>query len=447
MQSGKLPLEPNRSVSVWRDRVASVAPRLTGRKASSAKTAVRVLIIVENLPVERDTRVRRECQTLLGAGYGVSVICPRGPDTDDDLPELRQVDVQRYPPPPGGRTKLGFAFEFLYSWLAAAALTVKVFATHGFDAIQACNPPDTYFALALPFKLAGKRFIFDQHDLAPEMFVSRFGGKDAMVLRALRVLELATFLTADHVISTNESARHIAITRGRKDEEAVTVVRNGPGLGHAKDREVRPELKHGRRFLCCWVGVMQGVDDGVDLALRAIHHLVYVMGENDCHFAFLGDGESFERMRALAENLQILDHVNFTGWVSQDVVSDYLATADVGLQINPRTPRTETATAIKTMEYMAFGLPVVALDTKETRRSAGDAAMYARSDDVGTYAGLVRELVHDPLRRAEMGRIGRQRVADELAWEHQAKRYLEVYHRVFPQDRAPGPGRPGPEKT
>lgn len=415
--------------ALWQ-RSASIVARCTRRKGPSGE-ALRVLIIVENLPIERDTRVRKECQALLRAGYGVSVICPGGSDTDVGLPELRQVDVQRYPPPPEGTTKLGFAWEFIYSWLATAVLTLKVFTTSGFDAIQACNPPDIYFAIAVPFKILGKPFVFDHHDLAPEMFVGRFGNKNVMMLGILRALEAATFLTADHVISTNESQRHVALTRGRRKEDSVTVVRNGPLLDRTDIRRLRPEFKHGRRFLCCWVGIMQGVDDGVDLALRAVHHLVYVSGERDCHFAFLGDGESFDRMQRLGKDLKILDYVDFTGWVSQEIVSDYLRVADVGLQPNPKTPRIETATAIKTMEYMAFGLPVVAFDVKETRRSAGDAVAYAKSDDVATYAGLVSDLLHDPVRRAQMGRVGRQRVADELAWVHQEKRYLEVYDRVL----------------
>lgn len=416
-------------LSTLRNWATNLAGRSTG-PGSAPGAALRVLIIVENLPVERDTRVLRECKTLVDAGYGVSVICPRGRGTAVDLPELRQVDIQRYRPPPQPRTKLGFAWEFLYSWFATAALTGKVFATRGFDAIQACNPPDTYFAIAAPFKMLGRPFVFDHHDLAPEMFLARFAKGDILVLSILRALELATFLTADHVISTNESFRDVALTRGHRSEHTVTVVRNGPMLHHAGGA-VRPELKHGRPFLCCWVGTMQGVDDGVELALRAVHHLVYVMGESNCHFAFLGDGEAFARMRSLAEDLQILEHVNFTGWVCQDVVYDYLATADVGLQPNPKTPRIEMATAIKTMEYMAFALPVVAFDGKETRRSAADAAVYAESEDAASYAAAVRDLLHDPARRAEMGRIGRRRVADELAWEHQEKRYLEVYHRLF----------------
>lgn len=430
----------------WRNRTASFVSRLTGRQQPPA-AAPRVLVIVENLPVERDTRVRKQCQSLVGAGYGVSVICPRGSKTDLEIPELRQVDVHRYPAPPGGGTKLGFAWEFLYSWLATAALTIEVFVTRGFDAIQACNPPDTYFALAAPFKILGRPFVFDHHDLAPEMFVARFARRDVLVLGILRALERATFLTADHVISTNESFRDVALTRGHRSEHTVTVVRNGPRLDSAQGRSACPALKHGRRFLCCWVGVMQGVDDGVELALRAVRHLVHAMGESDCHFTFLGDGEAFDRMRRLAGDLQILEHVSFTGWVSQDVVADHLATADVGLQPNPRTPRIEMATAIKTMEYMSFALPVVAFDGKETRRSAGDAAVYAESEDAAGYAAAVRDLLHDPARRAEMGRIGRRRVADELAWEHQAKRYLEVYHRVLRQDGGPLAVRPGPETT
>ncbi len=390
----------------------------------------RVLIIVENLPLERDTRVRRECLALLEAGYGVSVICPRG--TSDPLEgTLAQVKLHQYRPASSRTSRWGFAYEFSYAWLTTFALTMKVLVSEGFDIIQACNPPDTYVALALPFKLLGKRFIFDHHDLAPELYAIRFGRERGLTMTVLKLCERATIKWADHVISTNESIRNVAIGRGKKEAGSVTVVRNGPELSEVRLARPQPHLKRKRRFLCCWVGVIGAVDDGVDLALRAIHLLVRRQGRRDCQFTFIGDGEAFAPMQALADELDIGEFVTFTGWLARAEVFDHLATADVGLQPDPKNPRTDAATAIKTMEYMAFGVPIVAFDVHETRVSAEGAALYAHPNDVSAYAELIATLLDNPERRAVMGEVGRRRVEQELAWNHQKKAYLEVFRRYL----------------
>lgn len=386
----------------------------------------RVLIIVENMPVPRDRRVWLECGALLARGYGVSVICPRGPG-EAKREELDGVRIYRYRPPAQPKGKVGYLYEYAYSFMMTTALTLRVLVADGFDAIQACNPPDIYFLLAVPFRLAGKPFVFDHHDLSPELYMVRFDRRDGAVLKLLLLLERASMRTADHVIATNESIREIALARGGKAGDDVTVVRNGPLLEQARHRSPRPELKEGRDFLCCWLGVMGSVDDGVDLALGAVHHIVHVWGRQDCHFAFLGTGESFDDLVQLARRLKVEEWVSFPGWVSRDTAYDYLATADLGLQPDPKNFRTDRATAIKTMEYMAFEVPVVAFDVVETRRSAGEAAAYAQPNDLGSFAELVCELLDDPQRRAAMGSIGRARVAEGLAWEHQRGTYVAVY--------------------
>lgn len=379
--------------------------------------------------MERDSRVRRECSALLDAGYAVSVICPRGPD-GSDLSELRGVRVHRYPAPPPARSPGGFAVEFGYSWLAAAVLTVRVLQKDGFDVLQACNPPDTYFPIALVLRLTRRHFVYDHHDLAPELYRARFG-RTGVVFKTLLALEWATFFAADHVVTTNESMRRVALGRGGKAPEAVTVVRNGPELKEVQVCVPCPELKKGdAMFLCCWVGVMGALDDGVDLALEAIAYLVHVLGRSNCHFAFLGDGEALSDLRALAARLEIEPFVTFTGWVPRQRVFDYLATADLGLQPDPKTDRTDQATAIKTMEYMAFGLPVVAFDVHETRESAGGAAAYASGNEPASFASLIDELLADPERRAAMGLLGRERVENELAWDHQKVAYVGVFDHL-----------------
>jgi glycosyltransferase involved in cell wall biosynthesis len=233
------------------------------------------------------------------------------------------------------------------------------------------------------------------------------------------------------VISVNAPQAQIARARGHKSAEEVTLVANGPLLAETASRSTRPELRHDKAFLCCWVGVMGAVDDGVDLAVHAIDHLVHDLGRVDCHFAFLGDGEAYADVTRLAQDLGLWDWVTFTGWAERETVGDYLATADIGLQPDPKNARTDLATAVKTMEYMAWGVPVVAFDLEETRRTVGAAGVYVSGNDPLAFAKAIDGLLSDPERRHTMGEIGRQLVRDSLAWEHQQVRYVGVYDRLL----------------
>jgi glycosyltransferase involved in cell wall biosynthesis len=389
---------------------------------------VRVLILVENLPVERDPRVRRECAALISNGFEVSVICPRGSGVA--VPGLERVAVHTYPAPPESRSALSFIWEFAYSWVMTAILTLKLWLTEPFNAIQACNPPDTLFAIAVPYRLVGIPFVFDHHDLTPEVFTARYGVTSGPIFRLLQALERATFAAASHVIATNESFRQIALRRGGKRPEEVTVVRNGPELRAWHSRASRPELLHGRSHLCVWLGTMF-VDDGVELALRAVASLVHDRGREDCHFSFIGDGQKRREVLALADDLAISDWVSFPGWIPLEEAYDYLATAQLGLSPNPKSPRLDVSTSMKVMEYMAFSLPVVAFDVDETRASAGPAAVYATGNDPTRYGQLIDELLNDPARREQMGEEGRTRIENGLSWEHQQQRYVEVYRRLL----------------
>lgn len=399
---------------------------VTGGSAG-AGAAPHIVVLVENLPLERDARVKRQCRALIDAGYRVSVICPRG-DTDDA--GIPGVAVYSYPPPKERSTKTGFLWEYGYSWVMSAFKIAKLIRTDPFQAVQACNPPDTYFLLVLPFKLLLRTpFVFDHHDLSPELYAARYGRHHGLLPAALRTLERGTFLAADHVIATNDTIRKVALDRGRKGAGDVTVVRNGPELERVRGRP-RPEGRTDGGFLCCWVGVM-GVDDGVDVALRALEELVYQRGRRDCQFLFMGDGESSAAMRDLAQEIDVGDWVRFTGWLSEEEVYDHLASADIGLAPDPKSPRSDSSTMMKVMEYMACGLPVVAFDVRETRVSAGDAGVYADADDIPAYARLIDELLDDPRRRASMGGSGRRKVETQLAWDHQKRAYVEMYDRLL----------------
>jgi glycosyltransferase involved in cell wall biosynthesis len=305
---------------------------------------------------------------------------------------------------------------------------MRAAAREGFDVIQACNPPDTYWALAAPFKPFGKRFVFDQHDLCPEVYVSRFPDGSGAVRRALTLLERATYALADHVVATNESYRETAIARGKVPARRVTVVRTGPNPDRLRKGAPVDSWRHGKRYVCAYLGVM-GPQDGVDLALRAAAAIVR-SGRDDVHFVFVGSGDSYDELVSLADELGIAERVTFTGRVPDETVFEVLSTADVGLSPDPLNPLNDVSTMNKTMEYMAFELPVVAFDLKETRVSAGPAAVYAPPNDTDAFADAILELLDDPERRAEMGRQGRERVERELAWRHQAPRYLSVYESL-----------------
>jgi glycosyltransferase involved in cell wall biosynthesis len=277
--------------------------------------------------------------------------------------------------------------------------------------------------------------VFDHHDLCPELYESRFDGGSQVLHRALLALEWCTHQAAHHVIVTNDSYRHIALTRGGKRDRDVTVVRTGPDPDRLRPGPPDPQLRRGRPHLVAYLGTM-GPQDGVDLAVWAADHIVHQCGRRDISFTLIGSGDSFAQLVALRDKLGLGDYVEFTGRVSDETVAHILSTADVGLCPDPKNPLNDVSTMNKTMEYMAFALPVVAFDLRETRVSAGEAAAYASPNEVAELARLVVELIDDEPQRRSMGALGRARVVDSLAWAHQRADYVGVYdeltHRVVP---------------
>jgi glycosyltransferase involved in cell wall biosynthesis len=385
-------------------------------------TRPRVLFLVENVPLARDHRLRKQAEALVANGFDVSVICRADPD-NRQLPGVR---VYEYPAPADATSKLGFVREYGYSWLMAVALTVRALLAGGLDAVQVCGNPDIYFTIGWPLKLLGKPLVFDQRDLAPELYAFRYGRRSGVVHSVLRWLERVSYRAADQVITVNDSLRDVAYERGHLAPGSVTVVGNGPVLARATRGRARAELRNGRRHLACFLGLM-GPQDRLDLAVRAVHELVHRSGRTDTHFAFLGDGESRPPAEDLAAELGLRDWVSFAGWVDEEEAFTYLSTADIGLEPN----LDGMVSPVKAMEYMAFGLPLVAFDLKETRALAGEAAVYASPGDVAEFARLIDELLDDPLRRAELGRAGRRRVEEWIAWDHQQAAYVGVYRRLF----------------
>ena len=396
----------------------------------------RVLIIVQNLPVPFDRRVWLECQALTRDGHQVTVVCPKGKD-DPPYQVIDGVEIYKYRPYAPGGSKISFVTEYVYSFAATAWLAFKARRRGRFAVMQACNPPDIFWPIALMLRaLDATRFVFDHHDLCPELFQSRFPGGPQLPYRGLVALERATHRTANHVISTNDSYREIAITRGGKPPQDVTVVRTGPDPQRLRRGEPDPALRRGRRFLAAYIGVM-GPQDGVDIVIRAADVVVNELRRDDIAFTLIGSGDCYAELVALRDELGLAGHVEFTGRAPDELVSRILSTADAGLSPDPKNPLNDLSTMNKTMEYMAFELPVVAFDLRETRVSAAGAAVYVQPNDVREYAKAIVALMDDEPKRATLGKLGRTRVEQELAWSHQERAYLDVYRRLTVGDRAP----------
>jgi glycosyltransferase involved in cell wall biosynthesis len=397
----------------------------------------RILIIVQNLPVPFDRRVWLECQALVSAGYRVAVVCPKG-SGDPSFEVVDTVQLYKYRPYAPGGSKLGFITEYVYSFLATAWQMLKARRSGRFAVIQACNPPDIFWPLALAFRaLDGSRFVFDHHDLCPELYLSRFPSGPKLPYRGLLALERRTHQAADHVVSTNDSYREIAMTRGGKRPDEVTVVRTGPDLRRLRAGEPDPGLRRGRRYLVAYIGVM-GPQDGVDIVVRAADIVVRKFGRDDIAFTLIGSGDCYDELVTLRDRLGLAGHVEFTGRAPDELVMRIMSTADAGLSPDPKNPLNDVSTMNKTMEYMVFELPVVAFDLRETRVSAGDAAVYVQPNDEEKYAAAIVALLDDEPRRQVMGKLARERVEQELAWDHQESAYLGVYERVIGQAKAAG---------
>jgi glycosyltransferase involved in cell wall biosynthesis len=396
----------------------------------------RVLHLSENLTLPFDRRVWMELNALREAGYQVSAICPMGEGGTEPHEVLNGIRIWRYPAPPATRGFVSYVWEFLYCWLRTAWLTMGVFGRYGFDVIHTANPPDTFWAIALPFKLVGVKFVFDHHDLCPELYLSRFGSERAGSLphRLLGALEHAQFACADLVISTNESYRQVALTRGGKTRGQVEVVRSGPSHQRfATVREPDPALKRGKPYLVAYLGVM-APQDGVDHLVRAAR--LVLAQRDDVTFTFIGAGDSYEELKGLAASLGLGTACQFTGRIPDADVERILATADVCVSPDPKNPLNDVSTMNKVLEYMACAKPVVCFDLREHRHSAGEGALYAEPNRDEDLAAKITQLLDDPALRERLGAMNRRRFLDTLAWEHNAGALIAAYGRLCGKPRA-----------
>lgn len=390
----------------------------------------KILIIVENLPVPFDTRVWQEATTLAANGYTVSVICPKGKGFDKEYEELEGVRIYRHDLPAEGNGAIGYAREYLTALREEYRLARKIYDEVGFDVIHGCNPPDDIYMVARAFRGKGVDYVFDHHDICPELFEAKFGKKSGLLYKSQLWLERNTYRHCKFAFVTNESYRQIALTRGGMAPEDVIVLRSGPKLERLKIQEPKPEIRRGKRYMVGYLGVI-GQQEGIEYLLEAARYLKEEKGRDDIFWGIVGGGPHLAELRRQCSRMGLDDVVEFTGRVSDQKLLDYLNTADVCVNSDEYNEMNDKSTMNKILEYMALGKPIVQFDLTEGRYSAQEASLYARPNDARDLGDKVAELLADPERRRRMGEYGRQRVLNELSWEHTSKALLEGYERYF----------------
>ncbi len=391
----------------------------------------KVLLLIENCSVPMDNRVWAEAITLREQGLLVSVIGPKGTRLDQESYIcLDGIHIYRYRLPANNSNSTAYLLEYAVAMVITFLLSLKVWLRHGFDVIHAANPPDTLFMIGLFYRLLGKKFIFDQHDLSPEMFQVKFQERMKFLHRLLRFFECCSYRTANLVITSNSTMKRVAGERGHVPEDRIFAVYNGVDLNRIKPMPPEPALKRGRPYLLAFVGAME-VQDGVEYILHALHALVHKRGRQDVSLVLMGDGDHAPALKQLAHQLQLDEYVHFNGWTSADDVSRYLSVADVGLTPEPQNGLNEYCTLGKTLEYMALGKPAVAFDLAETRLLAQDAILYAAPNLVEDFTDKIEMLLNDAALRDHMGAIGRKRIEEALSWEHTKMELLRAYEALL----------------
>jgi glycosyltransferase involved in cell wall biosynthesis len=392
-------------------------------------------MLVENLPVPGDRRVWYEALALRERGYRVSIICPKGATHyQESFLRLENIDIYRYKLPKTRQKYLAYLVEYTVAIVMTFCLSIKVLMRQGFDVIHACNPPDLFFCIGFFYRCFGKKYIFDQHDLVPELFQTIFQGKARFVYKIMLLMEWCSHHVANLVIVTNGSQQLITKRSGYMADKMV-VVRSGPELDRLRFIEPDPALKQGRQYLLAYIGVM-GAQDGVEYALYAFAELIHKRKRRDVFLVLMGDGDHAPALHALAHHLELDAFLHFSGWATIDDLSRYLSAADIGLSPDPKNGVNEYCTMNKTMDYMAMGLPVVAFDLVETRVSAQGAALYALPNNIEHFADQIEELLDNEELRLSMGTLGRARVVNELQWEHQKPLLLNAYDALFQRSSA-----------
>lgn len=390
----------------------------------------KVLIVVQNLPVPLDRRVWLEATSLTENGYHVSVICPMGRGWDKAYEEIDGVHIYRFPEPPEAHSgAIAYAKEYWHSLKHMFRLAKKVRREQGFDVIHGCNPPDLIFLLGLRYRMAGVKYLFDHHDVCPELFEAKFNRR-GLLYKVMLLWERITFKVADVSMATNESFRRIAIRRGGMAPDDVFVVRSAPRIDDFLPGEGRQDYRKGRRTVFGYVGVI-GQQEGMDLLVIAAEHLIQKLGHSDVHFVIIGFGPQLEEVMADVKRRGLENYFTFTGALFGAEMLEALNAVDIGLSPDPKNKMNDISTMNKIMEYMTLEKPVVQFDLTEGYASAGEASVYAAANSPEDFASKIAWLIDNPEQQVEMGRKGRARVLSQLSWQHSVPHLLQAYDRIY----------------
>ena len=409
-------------------------------------------MFVENA-FPNDTRVKNEADALTAAGYSVTVVGMRKKqqpfsEVVDGIQVYRIPRLELFNKTPLEnptffqrvwiklKSLIGYVSEYVYFTSACFTMSIYVAFKHGFDVIHAHNPPDTLFLVALPHKLLGKKYIFDHHDLCPELYRSRYGAGNDFLARVLQLVEWGNLKLADVTIATNESYKQIQMERGGRKPESIFIVRNGPNRTRMTTVAPSERLRKMDRKILCYIGSLNP-QDGVDYLLRALKHLVYDLNRKDFYCVIIGNGDSLQDLRDLSAQLKLDGYVELTGYISDRELQEYLSASDICMDPDPSSPLNDVSTWIKVMEYMAYGKPIVSFDLKETRFSAQDAGLFVPCNDEMAFAKATATLMDDPELRAKMGKFGRERVENELQWSVVSKNLIAAYASLVKKSSSP----------
>ena len=397
----------------------------------------RVLIVVENLPVPLDRRVWLEATSLAEAGYQVSVICPMGRGWTAAYEEIQGVHIYRYPEPVEAHSgAVAYAREYLHALWHMFRLARVVRRERGFDVIHGCNPPDLIFLLGLRYRLAGVRYLFDHHDVCPELFEAKFN-KRGLLYKVMLIWERLTFAVADVSMATNESFRRIAISRGRMAPEDVFVIRSAPKVETFLPGPGNRDYRKGAAAVMGYVGVI-GQQEGMDLLVQAAEHLIRKLDKRDVHFVIVGFGPTLEEVKADVAGRGLERYFTFTGALFGEDMLAALNAVDIGVSPDPKNAMNDISTMNKVMEYMTLEKPLVQFDLTEGRASAGEASLYATANDPVDFATKIAWLIDHKDEGRQMGQTGRKRVMETLSWQHSVPHLLAAYDRVFSKQRKAG---------